>query len=117
MRTRASDQFKISPSIVYLESSFETVEDSGIPFEVRMLTSLAKKPTLKDNTNKDAKPFDPFMPPFEPGLFVSDLSTTHRLLFNKFMICKQHSLVVSKEFERQDVKLKREDALNVKYIL
>ena len=76
-----------------------------------MLKSLAKKPTLAENKSKGA--VDPFMPPFLPGLFISDLSPTHRLLFNKFSVCKEHSLVVSKEFERQDTPLNKEDWLAV----
>ena len=77
------------------------MEDGGIPFDVRMLPSLGKKPTLADNkAENEKKPFDPFMPPFQPGLYLSELTDTHRLLFNKFCIVKEHSLVVTKEFER-----------------
>ena len=49
------------------------------------------------------------MPPFEPGLFISELSDTHNLLFNKFMICKMHTLVTTKEMERQDAPLTLND--------
>jgi ATP adenylyltransferase/5',5'''-P-1,P-4-tetraphosphate phosphorylase II len=50
--------------------------------------------------NLDKKPFggatsNPFLPPFEEGLFIDDLNSSHRLLFNKFPIFKNHLLVVS----------------------
>ena len=99
-------QFVDNPSIKFIESGAETVVSDGIPFEVRLITSLASKPTLKDSTKSTgAKPkkkvtFDPFMPPFEPGLFITEISSTHNLLFNKFMICKMHSLVTTKDMER-----------------
>lgn len=52
---------------------------------------------------------DPFLPPFEEGLFISELSPTHTLLFNKFQVCKEHVLVVTTKFERQDSPLDRND--------
>lgn len=84
---------------------------------MRLIASLAAKPTLADNSNSnDSKPqkkkcvtFDPFMPPFEPGLFITELSRTHNLLFNKFMICKMHVLVTTSSMERQDDPLTVED--------
>jgi len=78
------------------------VYDRGIDFDVRVIKSLAKKPTLAQNQNAATKKkdFDPFVPPFEEGLFIANLSATHRLLFNKFCICKEHCLVVTKEMQR-----------------
>ena len=42
------------------------------------------------------------MPPYEPGLFITELSSTHNLLFNKFCICREHVLCTTKQMERQD---------------
>ena len=70
---------------------------------MKFLTSLASKPTGNLTQKKDEgakKAYDPFVPPFEQGLYICELSDTHRLLFNKFCVCKEHTLVVSKEFER-----------------
>lgn len=49
------------------------------------------------------------MPPFEPGLFITDLSETHSLLFNKFPICNEHTVVITKEMERQDAPMTERD--------
>ena len=93
---------------MFLGTTAETVEDGGIPFEVRLIEGLAKKPTLADNKEKK-KDFDPFMPPFEPGLFIADLSDTHRLLFNKFPISREHTLVITKDFVKQETPLCKND--------
>lgn len=44
---------------------------------------------------------NPFMPPFEPGQFITDLGKTHRLLVNKFMLAERHVLIVTKIYEPQ----------------
>jgi len=69
------------------------------------LTSLADKPTgSKESFSKDKavagkkEAFDPFVPPFETGLFINHLNDSHSLLFNKFCICNEHVLVVTKDF-------------------
>jgi len=46
--------------------------------------ALAKKPIAKKSDFGDKSSFDPFMPPFEEGLYIDDITPTHRLLFNKF---------------------------------
>ena len=45
--------------------------------------------------------FDPFLPPFEPGLWITDWEE-HRLLFNKFPVHQNHLLVVTKNFVPQE---------------
>ena len=100
-------QFVENPSICFIDSESETVEVDGIPFQYRLIKSLAKKPTLAGNNKGPMK--DPFMPPFEPGLFITELSDTHNLLFNKFCICKEHTLVTTKKMERQDSPLTNAD--------
>jgi len=44
---------------------------------------------------------DPFTAPFEPGMFISELTETHSLVFNKFSVCCSHVIVITKEFEKQ----------------
>jgi ATP adenylyltransferase len=57
-----------------------------------LLAKLAKKPSLQTPSPTFK---DPFLPPFEEGLFINELSETHSLLFNKFQVCKEHVLVVT----------------------
>ena len=48
--------------------------------------------------------FNPFLP-YDPELFVADLSPTHLALLNKFPVMRQHLLVVTRVFEEQDAAL------------
>lgn len=47
LNEKVDNSFDQNPSIHFIESSVETVESEGINFELRMIKSLAKKPTLK----------------------------------------------------------------------
>jgi len=111
LKRQVSGQFVNNPALCFIQTEVETVADSTIDFEVRLIRSLAKKPTLEQNKERtiQRKDFNPFLPPFEPGIFISELSQSHRLLFNKFCICKEHTIVVTKEMERQDAPLTKQD--------
>jgi ATP adenylyltransferase len=65
-------------------------------------SNLNKKP------QKNYEQEDPFLPPFEDGLFVQDFEA-HRLLLNKFSLIKYHVLLVTKMFEDQSTKIKPKD--------
>lgn len=80
-----------------LETRYEIVEQSGIPFVVYVLKNLQRKANATQKRDKD---FDPFLP-HEPDLFVADLSDTHFCLLNKFKVVDHHLLVVTREFEEQ----------------
>ena len=83
----------------YLPTTKEILSQQNILFELRLITSLAQKPTGFSNT---PKPVDPFAPPFEDGIFISPITSTHSLVFNKFCICDEHVIAFPNEFERQD---------------
>lgn len=71
---------------------------------MRLLTSLQQKPT-----GLSVKKDDPFMPPFEEGLFLGAITPTHSLVFNKFCVCNEHVVAFPNEFERQDTPLSVKD--------
>ena len=62
-----------------------------------MLDALTKKP----QGTVGSKKADVFMPPFEDGLFIGDISETHSLVFNKFCVCDEHVILITKVFEDQ----------------
>lgn len=70
-----------------------------------MISSLNEKPDLNQNLNNksedSSKPKDPFSPPFEEGLYIDEITSTHRLLYNKFSLAPEHVLVVTKEMDLQ----------------
>ncbi len=102
------------------------VEDQGIPFLVRVLAGRAGRAASEQkqgNANIDTAPssiaaatapasagpaFDPFLP-YEPDMFVADISPTHVCLLNKFNVIDHHLLVVTRAFEEQDAPITAAD--------
>jgi len=74
------------------------VADTSIDFNVKILESFKSKPLASDQSGNLK---NPFLPPFEEGQYISDILTNHRLIFNKFSVCDQHVLVITKDFENQ----------------
>ena len=74
-----------------------------------MILKLMEKLEFK---NKGPKNNNPFLPPFEDGLFITKLQKTHNLLFNKFPLYQNHVLVVTRIFEMQDHDVSKEDFEN-----
>jgi ATP adenylyltransferase len=79
------------------------VEDRGVRFQVRILSSLARKNEERARQEQEAaagKPANPFLP-YDPELFVADVSPTHAAILNKFKVVDEHLLVVTRVFEEQ----------------
>ena len=85
LRTIVKSRFANNPALCY--------EDAGVAFELRMLSSLAKKPQA-------IKIDDPFAPPFEDGIFITEVTKTHSLVFNKYCVCDEHVVAFPNAFER-----------------
>lgn len=45
---------------------------------------------------------NPFLPPYEPDLFVADVSATHVCLLNKFPVLANHLLILPRAYESQE---------------
>lgn len=52
---------------------------------------------------------DPFAPPYDPEIYICDITKEHALLFNKFSLFDYHVLIVSKDFIFQNVSLSNKD--------
>jgi len=75
------------------------IDDGGVSFVVRQVSSLSFKPPLEAAM---PRPFvDPFLP-YDPDLFIADVSGTHVALLNKFNVLDHHLLIVTRAFEPQD---------------
>ena len=75
---------------------------------------LIPKPTQNPTDAQQDAPTiindDPYLAPFQKGIFVSELlSKSHLLLFNKFSLSRNHLLVVTQRFEKQNTILTTED--------
>lgn len=77
-----------------------TVRDAGVDFVVRMVSSLV----AKENDKPAGAPADPFLP-YEPDLFVADVSDSHVALLNKFNVLDHHLLIATRAFEAQEALL------------
>ncbi|MEA3277309.1 MAG: phosphorylase [Pseudomonadota bacterium] len=86
----------------------ELVEDGGVRFLVRMVSSLRRKEEDKNRraaaVQRREKPANPFLPP-EPELTVAEISRTHIAVLNKFNVLNRHLLVVTRRFEHQETLL------------
>ncbi|WP_341316605.1 phosphorylase [Paraburkholderia sp. IMGN_8] len=90
-----------------IETTQALIEDRGIRFLVRQVSSLTRKeetrhaPTVKAGASSVVNPFLPY----DPDLFVADLSDTHVALLNKFNVIDHHLLLVTRCFKSQDTLL------------
>jgi ATP adenylyltransferase len=91
-------------AIQSLPTTNEVIEQNGIPFQVRILESLANKQRAKTSPSK----VNPFLP-YDPELFVAPISPTHIALLNKFNVVEHHLLIVTRVFENQQCQLTQKD--------
>ena len=91
-------------SILSISTTPEVIEQGGVAFQVRVMAALAMK-TLATAMQPSANPFLPY----DPDLFVTEISPTHVALLNKFNVVDHHLLIVTRSFEPQEALLTRED--------
>lgn len=89
-----------------ISTTFERVDDHGIPFLVRQLANLERKVLATAPTThlNPGVAINPFLPP-EPDLVVAEITDTHICVLNKFNVVEHHSLLITREFESQDAAL------------
>lgn len=96
-----------------IETTQAVLDDGGIRFVIRQVSSLSLKPAAP-SVNQSVEPasprpvVDPFLP-YDPDLFVADLSRTHVALLNKFNVIDHHLLIVTRAFESQEALLDLDD--------
>lgn len=92
-----------------IATEIHSLEEQGINFLVRILANLERKAQAKKlQTTTKPKDFNPFLP-YDPNLFVGDLSPTHVCLLNKFNAVDHHLLIITRDFEEQENLLNLED--------
>ena len=88
-------------ALLPIESELEEIEERGIAFQVRVATGVARKHLAKVARPPD---YDPFLP-WEPALFVAEISDAYVCLLNKFPAIAHHALLTTRAFEEQDLPL------------
>lgn len=102
--TEATRQALHSGALLPIPTEYTFIEDRGVKFFVRILACLAQKDEERKKRAQEAsggRPANPFLP-YEPGLFVADISGSHVAILNKFNVVERHLLVVTREFEDQE---------------
>jgi sulfate adenylyltransferase (ADP) / ATP adenylyltransferase len=93
-------------ALLPIDTTRTLIEDGGVRFVVREVSSLARKAaTAATHAPRVA---DPFLP-YDPDLFVADLSGTHVALLNKYNVIANHLLIVTRRFEPQEALIDRDD--------
>ncbi|MGV7228670.1 MAG: ATP adenylyltransferase family protein [Nitrospirales bacterium] len=83
----------------------EWMEEGGVKFLIRIIFSLARKAQAKVEQQRSSLAaqanHNPFLP-YDPDLFVADISDTHVCLLNKFNVLDYHILMVTRSFQEQE---------------
>ncbi len=120
LKTKVAKQTKAAtakgtliPAVVEHES---TVIQSNIPFIVRIAPNLERKDKARVKQDKETllqgQEPNPFLP-FNPDLYVSNLSPTHLCLLNRFKLFDYPLLVVTRAFEEQASMLTYNDFFSI----
>mgnify|MGYP002351943231 CR=1 FL=1 len=122
----ATARARASGALQPIVTTQTVVAEQGIPFLVRVLAGRVGRAAIEQkqvNAYIDTAPptagpagrgssaapaFDPFLP-YEPDMFVADISPTHVCLLNKFNVIDHHLLVVTRAFEEQDAAINTAD--------
>jgi hypothetical protein len=92
-----------------IETVQQTIEDGGIEFVIRRVSSLARRALEQPRgAPSAAAAVNPFLP-FDPNLFVADVSATHVALLNKFNLAANHLVIATRRFVPQEILLDGED--------
>ncbi len=94
-----------------IETEYHIIQQNDISFVVRTLGNIARKEQAQKQQKqqeKIGKRIDPFLP-YEPDLFVGDISQTHICLLNKFNVVDNHLLIVTRAFREQTDLLNLQD--------
>jgi sulfate adenylyltransferase (ADP) / ATP adenylyltransferase len=86
-------------ALVPIATEQRWIERDGVRFLVRVVSSLARK-----RRAKTVKTVNPFLP-YDPALFVAEVSRTHICLLNKFNVIDRHLLIVTRDFQDQETLL------------
>ncbi len=98
-------------ALLPIETEEETIEDAGVRFAVRRVSSLARKAAQASSasacTPKSGAGGNAF--PVEPDLVVAEISDTHIALLNKYPVISEHLLLLTRRYVPQEALLDQAD--------
>jgi ATP adenylyltransferase len=92
--------------LIPIETRVEIIEQAGIRFQIRWVSSLKRKKEAGKTSEK--RPGNPFLPP-EPELTVCAFGENHIGVLNKFNVIENHLLIITRQFEPQTSLLTQQD--------
>ncbi len=95
IKKKIDKKIKNNPSLFHFKYTMEINKAYRVPFLILLSQNYSKKPI------GEIKVSDPFTAPYESNLFVTELTDTHDLLLNKYVVTKGRTLVIPKAFEEQ----------------
>jgi ATP adenylyltransferase len=98
---QATHRAAASGALQTIESDQKFINDQGVRFLVRRVSRQGRL-RLANRPRAGATTANPFLP-FDPELFVADISATHVALLNKFNLTPHHLLIVTRRFVPQEV--------------
>jgi ATP adenylyltransferase len=84
-----------------IETEEERIDDRPVPFIVRWASSFTRRSAAQPPAGGAPAGANPFLP-YDPAMFVADLSPTHVLLLNKFPVYEGHVLIVTRQYAEQE---------------
>ena len=110
--TARSTQARACGAIHTIPTYSELVEQGGVSFLIRIVSHLVRKAQAKADQQRSSLAAqatqNPFLP-YDPDLFVTDISDTHVCLLNKFNVLEHHILMVTRFFQEQEALLTLSD--------
>ncbi len=92
-----------------IETEQVKLEDGGVGFLVRLVSSLRRKAAASVSAASDkGPPRNPFLPP-DPALTLGPIGPAHLGVLNKFNVLERHLLIVTRDFEHQETLLTASD--------
>jgi ATP adenylyltransferase len=98
----ATDRALASGALGPIGTGEELLHDGGYAFRLRTVASLARKEAAQEQARASGFDRDPFLPPYEEGLYVGSVPPAHVGLLNKFPVLEHHLLIVTGTFQPQD---------------
>lgn len=96
-----------SGTLLPIANEQHRITDDGVEFVVRVASALKRKAEARPPAQGPQK--NPFLAPYEPDLFVGELTRTHVVLLNKFNVFAEHALILTREYEAQDALMTKAD--------
>ncbi len=102
---RCIDLATRSGALQTIRTESTVLDDEGIPFLVRWVSSLSEKDSARVAAAGRRDPdFNPFLPP-ETDLTVGSVGQDHLAILNKYPVIERHLLLITRRFEDQRVPL------------